>query len=153
MKKLLHIQALAFLALASAQLRADDSDEIFNLATDLSKCVGFYNFMSGFSKSQGDNAAAEHMHNMANGAKTSAAYSLSIQYAADNPNKSPKKFTDFYGFVDGRSETVYTHLMASYEAGQTDPMKELSVSCTALAEVQEGILNMMRKELYLPKSN
>lgn len=153
MKFILKIQAISLIVMASGQIHASDSDEIFALATDLSKCVGFYTFMSDFSKSQGDKAAAEHLHNMANGARTSAAYSLSLQYAADNPNKPPKKFMEFESFVNGRSEAIYTQLEANYEANQAEPIKELADRCSTLSVVQEEILNMIRKQIYLPKSD
>jgi hypothetical protein len=151
--KIYLIAVLTLLNLTSSYALASDLDKTFTLATELSKCAGYYKFASDFNEKQGNKATAKDRHHMANGAKASAAYLMSLQYGADNPNKPPINLEVYFPFVDGISDAIYAQITAYYEANQEEPVRQLYQRCTELIPVQSETLDKIRKSVYLPNSN
>lgn len=122
------------------------------LANGFASCEGFFTFMSGFSRDQDKDAAAQYIKTFANGSRTAALWLLSSKYQADNPTLPPRKLGDFSQLVDGPAETERLRFAALAESGETALLEQQATQCHEMLAAFDPILQQFRQQMLGPGS-
>lgn len=109
------------------------------------KCAGLYEWSSEFLRSAGKPSSADYMHNMHNGAVTTAQWFLATQYIADNPDKPPRRLGDFSKQVDPWVEGELLRYRALAENEDTATLESDMAMCTEASEVQGDVIKTIRE--------
>lgn len=135
--------ALGLLAPSAA---ATDRDDTLMLAHEFSMCGGFWDWMATVGVGLGKPASAEHLHNMGNGARSSAQLLYARQYLKDNPEAKPKPLGTWADAVKGAAdaELVRLRAVAEMNEGSEAPNKLELEKCTALTEYQGELIQQIR---------
>lgn len=115
-------------------------DFVTTAANLLGDCSGFYEFMSEVFADQP--ATSKQMHEMANGARMSAAYLLSVEYAVSH--EKPKAIGEFSQYPEGRGDTNKTRMQALLEQNDLDGIKAEQKRCLDAAPMQNDIVQKIR---------
>jgi hypothetical protein len=134
---------LAVAAASAAEpddLAKDEKDFVTTAANLLGDCSGFYEFMSEVFADKP--ATSKQMHELANGARMSAAYLLSVEYAVSH--EKPKAIGEFSHYPQGRGDTNKTRMQALLEQKDLDGIKAEQKRCLDAAPMQNDIVQKIR---------
>lgn len=134
---------------ANAQTQAETeaaARDGYELARSFSECAGFWDFMSTVDQATGNPASAQNAHNIANGARLSAGYVLSIRHRLLRPDEQPRAYGSWDDFIEPLAEVTATRMMAALERNDSSELQEQAIFCRAMAEQSDDIVNQMRAE-------
>lgn len=147
MRKAALVVALAWTSFAAAQddtLSDEEQNGLTLMIKTFARCAGVYEVTAEYFKSTDQPATAEHVHNLANGAHSSAIYLLGQENVAKGG--PPRRYGDFKPYVDGIKETAMTYMRGLAERGETQQFLAEFQSCAELAPAQEELVQKMRDE-------
>lgn len=134
---------------ATAQTQAEIEDSAqgaYEMAASFSRCAGFWNFMSHVEQATGNPASAQNAHNIGNGARLSAGYMLSMRHRLQRPDEPPRAYGSWNDFIEPLAEVTATQMMAALERNDTSTVEQQAVTCRAMGEASQDIIDQMRAE-------
>ncbi|MFZ4120282.1 MAG: hypothetical protein ACOYKM_01345 [Caulobacterales bacterium] len=134
---------------AAAQTEAEIEDSAqgaFEMARSFSRCAGFWDFMSHAEQATGNPASAQHAHNIGNGARISAGYMLSMRHRIQRPDEPPRAYGSWDEFIEPLAEVTATEMMAAIERNDNATLEQRAVTCRAMGEVAQEIIDRVRAE-------
>jgi hypothetical protein len=134
-------------AWAQTQAEVDASAHSgYELARSFSECAGFWDFLSAAEEASGNPASAQNAHNVGNGARLSAGYVLSVRHRLQRPSEPPRAYGSWNDFIEPLAEVTATRMMAALERGDVAEVEEQAITCRAMSETSQGIVDRMRSE-------
>lgn len=149
-RKLGRLGLFALLCCSGAYAEEEDygSQE---MAETFVECAGLWEASSQLMARSDRPATAEHLHNMANGARTAAAWSLWTQWHLDNPSKPSRKLGEWTDGIAMQVDAQTTRYAAIQESGDTEFFGRQVAFCTDVSEAQANILRDLRKSYAAPE--
>lgn len=118
----------------------------YDLARSFARCAGFWDFMHDVEQMTGNPASAQNAHNIGNGARLSAGYMLSMRHRLQRPTEPPRAYGSWDEFIEPLAEVTATEMMAAVERSDTSMVEQQAVTCRALGETAQEIVEQMRAE-------
>ena len=139
------LAALVILPAYSEESQEAEKFDEYSMVETFVECAGLYESTAKSMGGQGKPAVAEHMHNMANGAKTAAAWTLWTKWHEDNPTKPPRRLGEWSESISVQADSQTARFAAMEEIGDWDYLKTRWELCTEVSKVQADIIRSLRK--------
>lgn len=119
--------------------------EAVEIANTFAECSGYYRYLEDIYSAEGKTASAEHMGNLANGAKSTALYHLAMEWTIDHPNDR-RTYASFAPMVDGRIDAALVRFKALAENDDFEALVTQGKFCVELLPTQEEAVQALRSQ-------
>lgn len=129
--------------LAGEQPEMSDA-EARSIAKEYARCVAVWDWSSTLMSAGGKHAAAEHLHNMGNGARTAAYWVLSAAHSLNHAGEPAKRLGDWEPYVTPIVDAELAWLRAQTELGVS--LKQDVDRCAELSKGQSTVIDILRSD-------
>lgn len=137
-----YLFALLLLSSINGQARAQEEDReaMVRMSEDFAKCAAIFLIMSANSERGGNEFSAKQDRQQANGAMVASNYLAKVAGRSHAQERTQSiidtETTAFMALLENNTEKFLTEYKAKYDF------------CVSRLELQESVLNLVRKEVY-----